>query len=82
MATSTEADTEKLIQMVLKTGSMGVKGMALLDKANARRYGYSEISKVNIGVQKNPGILVSGHDMRDLEELLKQTEGEGIDIYL
>lgn len=74
-------DANGLTAMTLKTGSFGVKAMALLDNANTSHYGNPEITKVNIGVQKNPGILISGHDLRDLEDLLKQTEGEGIDIY-
>lgn len=74
-------DANELTAMTLKTGSYGVKAMALLDKANTNHYGNPEITKVNIGVQKKPGILISGHDLRDLEELLKQTEGEGVDIY-
>ena len=74
-------DANELTAMTLKTGSFGVKAMALLDNANTSHYGNPEITKVNIGVQKKPGILISGHDLRDLEDLLKQTEGEGIDIY-
>ncbi len=72
---------EELIALTLKTGEVGVSGMALLDKANTGTYGNPEITKVNIGVGKNPGILVSGHDLKDLEALLKQTEGTGVDIY-
>jgi hydroxylamine reductase len=67
--------------MVMKTGEMGVNGMALLDKANTENYGHPEISKVELGVRNNPGILISGHDLRDMEDLLKQTENTGIDIY-
>ena len=59
----------------------GVKAMALLDKANTSTYGNPEITKVNIGVGKNPGILISGHDLRDIQDLLEQTEGTGIDVY-
>lgn len=73
--------TEELIALTLETGKVGVDGMALLDKANTESYGNPEITKVNIGVGKRPGILVSGHDLKDLEELLIQTEGMGIDIY-
>ena len=73
--------TEELITLTLETGKVGVDGMALLDKANTESYGNPEITKVNIGVGKRPGILVSGHDLKDLEELLIQTEGMGIDIY-
>ena len=70
-----------LISLTLETGKIGVDGMALLDKANTESYGNPEITKVNIGVGKRPGILVSGHDLKDLEELLIQSEGMGIDIY-
>lgn len=63
------------VKMVLQTGEYGVKTMALLDKANTERYGNPEMTKVNIGVGKRPGILISGHDLKDMEELLKQTEG-------
>lgn len=72
---------EDLIALTLETGKVGVDGMALLDKANTESYGNPEITKVNIGVGKNPGILVSGHDLRDLEQLLEQTEGTGVDVY-
>lgn len=70
-----------LIALTLKTGEYGVKAMALLDKANTEAYGNPEITNVNIGVRNNPGILVSGHDLRDLEELLEQTKGTGVDVY-
>lgn len=70
-----------LIALTLKTGEYGVKAMALLDKANTDAYGNPEITDVNIGVRNNPGILVSGHDLRDLEELLEQTKGTGVDVY-
>lgn len=73
--------TDKLIALVMETGEYGVRAMALLDKANTTSYGHPEISTVNIGVRKNPGILISGHDLKDLEELLEQTEGTGIDVY-
>lgn len=69
------------VKMVLQTGEYGVKTMALLDKANTERYGNPEMTKVNIGVGKRPGILISGHDLKDMEELLKQTEGTGVDVY-
>ena len=72
---------EDLIALTMETGKYGVSGMAMLDKANTDSYGTPEITKVNIGVRKNPGILVSGHDLRDLEMLLEQTRGTGIDIY-
>jgi len=72
---------DQLTALVLETGKFGVTAMALLDKANTTRYGNPEITKVNIGVGKNPGILISGHDLRDMEDLLKQTEGTGVDVY-
>lgn len=72
---------DELIALTLETGKVGVDGMALLDAANTGTYGHPEITKVNIGVRKNPGILVSGHDLKDLELLLKQTEGTGVDVY-
>ena len=70
-----------LVALTLETGKFGVSAMALLDAANTGTYGHPEITKVNIGVGTNPGILVSGHDLRDLEMLLKQTEGTGVDVY-
>lgn len=70
-----------LIDLTLETGKYGVKGMELLDKANTTAYGNPEITKVNIGTGNRPGILISGHDLRDLEMLLKQTEGTGVDVY-
>jgi hydroxylamine reductase len=79
--TTKEQDINTMLDWVFRTGEYGVKVMALLDKANTSTYGNPEISKVNIGVGKNPGILVSGHDLKDLEQLLIQTEGKGIDIY-
>ena len=72
---------DDLVALTLETGKYGVSGMALLDKANTSAYGDPEITKVNIGVGKNPGILVSGHDLRDLEMLLEQTQGTGVDVY-
>lgn len=72
---------EELIALTMETGKHGVSGMALLDKANTEAYGNPEITKVNIGVGTNPGILVSGHDLRDLEMLLEQTRGTGVDVY-
>lgn len=72
---------DELIALTLETGKVGVDGMALLDNANTGTYGHPEITKVNIGVRTNPGILVSGHDLKDLEMLLKQTEGTGVDVY-
>ena len=72
---------EELITLTMETGKHGVSGMALLDKANTEAYGNPEITRVNIGVGTNPGILVSGHDLRDLEMLLEQTQGTGVDVY-
>lgn len=71
----------ELVGLALEAGKYGVTAMALLDKANTETYGNPEITKVNIGVRKNPGILISGHDLKDLEMLLKQTEGTGVDVY-
>ena len=72
---------EELVELVLEVGKYGVMGMELLDKANTKNYGHPEISKVKIGVGKNPGILISGHDLKDLELLLEQTQGTGVDVY-
>lgn len=72
---------EEWLNLALQTGEYGVKVMALLDKANTERYGHPEITAVNIGTRQNPGILISGHDLHDIEELLKQTEGTGVDVY-
>ncbi|HBG41096.1 MAG TPA: hydroxylamine reductase [Porphyromonadaceae bacterium] len=72
---------DELTGLVLETGQYGVQVMALLDKANTSSYGNPEITMVNLGVRNNPGILISGHDMKDMEELLKQTEGTGVDVY-
>ncbi|GAE03222.1 hydroxylamine reductase [Clostridium botulinum B str. Osaka05] len=72
---------DELTALVLECGKYGVDVMALLDKANTSTYGNPEITKVNIGVGNNPGILISGHDLKDMEELLKQTEGTGVDVY-
>ncbi len=72
---------DDLVALAMETGKFGVDGMALLDGANTGAYGHPEITKVNIGVGKNPGILVSGHDLKDLEQLLEQTEGTGVDVY-
>ncbi len=72
---------DDLVALTLETGKYGVDVMALLDKANTTAYGNPEITKVNIGVRNNPGILISGHDLRDMEDLLKQTEGTGVDVY-
>lgn len=72
---------DELVALTLETGKVGVDGMALLDTANTTTYGNPEITKVNIGVGKNPGILVSGHDLADIEQLLIQTQGTGVDVY-
>lgn len=72
---------DDLVALTMETGKYGVQGMALLDKANTQAYGTPQITKVSIGVGKNPGILVSGHDLRDLEMLLEQTQGTGVDVY-
>lgn len=73
--------TEELTALALKTGEMGVQTMALLDTANTSSYGHPEITSVNIGVRNNPGILISGHDLHDLEQLLEQTKDSGVDVY-
>jgi len=74
-------DADKLVELTLETGKFGVDIMALLDEANTSSYGNPEITEVNIGVRNNPGILISGHDLKDLEQLLIQSEGKGVDIY-
>ena len=76
-----DISVDELVKVVLRMGEGGVKAMALLDSANTGTYGNPEITKVDIGVRKNPGILISGHDLRDLEELLEQTAGTGVDVY-
>lgn len=81
VVTNPEADIDTLLALVLETGEKGVAAMALLDGANTSAYGNPEVTKVNIGVGTNPGILISGHDLKDIEQLLIQTEGTGIDIY-
>ena len=75
------ADVDTLLGNVLNTGKVGVDAMALLDDANTGVFGHPEITKVNIGTQRNPGILISGHDLADLKQLLDQTEGTGVDVY-
>ena len=72
---------DALVALTLETGEFGVKAMALLDEANTSRFGNPEITEVNIGVRKNPAILISGHDLTDLEQLLEQTKGTGVDVY-
>jgi len=79
--TDDNLSADELTALVLETGKMGVQVMALLDKANTTSYGNPEITKVNLGVRKNPGILISGHDLKDMDELLRQTEGTGVDVY-
>lgn len=79
--TREDISLDELVALALETGKYGVQAMALLDAANTGRFGNPEITQVNIGVGKNPGILISGHDLRDIEELLQQTEGTGVDVY-
>ncbi|ABB24523.1 hydroxylamine reductase [Pelodictyon luteolum] len=76
-----DLSADELTALVIQTGATAVKAMALLDRANTSTYGNPEITKVNIGVGMKPGILISGHDLRDMEDLLKQTEGTGVDVY-
>ncbi len=80
-ATTRDLTADELVALVMKAGETAVNTMALLDKANTETYGHPEITQVNTGVRGNPGILISGHDLKDLEELLKQTEGTGVDVY-
>ncbi len=80
-STTKELSVDEMVALVMKAGSMAVAAMALLDEANTTTYGHPEITQVNIGVGKNPGILISGHDLKDMDELLKQTEGSGVDVY-
>jgi hydroxylamine reductase len=80
-STTRELSADALVSLVMKAGETAVNTMALLDQANTGTYGHPEITQVNIGVRKNPGILISGHDLRDLADLLKQTEGTGVDVY-
>ena len=79
--TRNDITVEELVQLTLEIGKYGVSAMAQLDKANTSSYGNPEISQVSLGVRNNPGILISGHDLKDLEELLEQTEGTGVDVY-
>ncbi|KFO68488.1 hydroxylamine reductase [Smithella sp. SCADC] len=81
VSTTKDLSVDEMVAMVMRAGECAVNTMALLDKANTSTYGNPEISKVNIGVRGNPGILISGHDLKDMEELLKQTEGTGVDVY-
>ncbi len=80
-STTKDLTVDEMVAMVMRAGECAVSVMALLDKANTSAYGNPEISKVNIGVGSNPGILISGHDLKDMEELLKQTEETGVDVY-
>ena len=80
-STTKELSTDEMVGLVMKAGETAVNTMALLDEANTKAYGNPEITEVNLGVGKNPGILISGHDLRDMEDLLKQTEGTGVDVY-
>jgi hydroxylamine reductase len=80
-STTKNLSVDELVALTLETGKFGVNAMALLDKANTTSYGNPEITEVNIGVSNKPGILISGHDLKDMEELLAQTEGTGVDVY-
>ena len=80
-STTKDLTVDEMVAMVMRAGECAVSAMALLDKANTSAYGHPEISKVNIGARGNPGILISGHDLKDMEELLKQTQGTGVDVY-
>jgi hydroxylamine reductase len=80
-STTKDLETDEMIALVMKAGDVAVKTMALLDEAHTSTYGHPEITEVNIGVGENPGILISGHDLKDMEELLEQTEGTGVDVY-
>ena len=81
VSTTKDLSVDEMVAMVLKCGEFSVNTMALLDKANTETYGNPEMTKVNLGVCNNPAILISGHDLKDMEELLKQTEGTGVDVY-
>ncbi len=81
VSTTQELSVDEMVGFVLKCGETAVTAMALLDEANTSTYGNPEISTVNLGVRNNPGILISGHDLKDMEELLKQTAGTGVDVY-
>ena len=80
-STTKDLSVDVMIGLVMRAGETAVNTMALLDEANTKTYGNPEITEVNIGVRNNPGILISGHDLKDMEELLKQTEGTGVDVY-
>ncbi|MFO8129097.1 MAG: hydroxylamine reductase, partial [Bacteroidales bacterium] len=79
--TRKDIGADELVGLVMECGRNGVNAMALLDKANTESYGHPEMTEVNLGVGDNPGILISGHDLKDMEELLEQTKGTGIDVY-
>ena len=81
VSTTKDLSVDEMVAMVMKCGEFSVNTMALLDKANTETYGNPEITKVNLGVRDNPAILISGHDLKDMEELLKQTQGTGVDVY-
>ena len=80
-STTKDLSVDDMVSMVMKAGEMAVNTMAVLDEANTGTYGHPEVTEVNIGVRNNPGVLISGHDLKDMEELLKQTEGTGVDVY-
>ena len=80
-STTRDLPVDEMVDLVMKAGETAVKSMALLDEANTSTYGNPEITEVNLGVRNNPGILISGHDLKDMEELLEQTEGTGVDVY-
>ncbi|NOX33576.1 MAG: hydroxylamine reductase [Deltaproteobacteria bacterium] len=80
-STTKDLSVDEMVGMVLKAGEVAVTTMAALDEANTTAYGHPELTEVNIGVGTNPGILISGHDLKDMDELLKQTEGTGVDVY-
>jgi hydroxylamine reductase len=80
-STTRDLSVDAMIALVMKAGEAAVNTMALLDEANTKTYGHPEITEVDLGVRENPGILISGHDLKDMEELLKQTEGTGVDVY-
>ncbi len=81
VSTTRDLSVDEMVALVLKAGETAVAAMALLDEANTKTFGNPEITKVNLGVRNNPGILISGHDLKDMEELLKQTQGTGVDVY-
>ncbi|RLB86566.1 MAG: hydroxylamine reductase, partial [Deltaproteobacteria bacterium] len=80
-STTKDLSVDEMVTMVMRAGECAVNTMALLDEANTSTYGHPEITEVNIGVRNNPGILISGHDLKDMEELLEQTKGTGVDVY-